>query len=35
MALMRASSSWTQFQRMLQRAYPKVNTNLEIPFDDE
>ena len=35
MALMRASSGWTQFQRMLQRAYPKVNTNLEIPFDDE
>ena len=35
MALMRASSNWTGFQRMLQRAYPKVNTNFELPLDDE
>ena len=34
MALMRASSNWDHFRRLLQRAYPKVNTNLEIPLDD-
>ena len=33
-ALMRASVNWDQFKRMLQRAYPKVNTNLDIPFND-
>ncbi len=33
-AIMRASANWPQFKRMLQRAYPKVNTNLEIPFED-
>ena len=33
-ALMRASINWDQFKRMLQRAYPKVNTNLVIPFPD-
>ena len=32
LALMRASSGWDQFKRMLQRAYPKVNTNLDLPF---
>ena len=35
MALMRASTRWDQFTRMLQRAYPKINTNLELPIDDE
>ncbi len=34
MAIMRASANWEQFKRMLQRAYPKINTNLEIPFDE-
>lgn len=33
-ALMRASTNWDQFKRMLQRAYPKVNTNLDLPLDD-
>lgn len=32
-ALMRASSSWKSFQRLLQRAYPKFNTNLELNFE--
>ncbi len=35
MALLRASTRWDQFARMLQRAYPKINTNLELPLDDE
>ena len=30
-ALMRASNDWNQFKRMLQRAYPKVNTST-LPF---
>ena len=34
LALMRASTKWDQFKRMLQRAYPKINTNLDIPFDE-
>jgi hypothetical protein len=33
-ALMRAAPSWRRFQDLLQRAYPKVNTNLVFPFDD-
>ena len=35
MALMRASAKWDHFTRMLQRAYPKINTNLELPIDYE
>ena len=35
MALMRASTKWDTFTRLLQRAYPKINTNLELPIDDE
>ena len=35
LALLRASSGWDQFKRMLQRAYPKVNTNLDLPFDTQ
>ena len=31
MALMRASTRWDQFTRILQRAYPKINTNLDLP----
>ena len=34
MALMRAAPNWDAFKRMLQRAYPKINTNLEIPYDE-
>ena len=34
MALMRASSNWDNFRRLLQRAYPKVNTTFEMPLDD-
>ena len=35
MALMRASGkNWGNFMRSLQRAFPKVNTNLELPFED-
>ena len=34
MALMRASATWDQFTRMLQRAYPKINTNLVLPLDE-
>ena len=32
MAIMRGALNWTGFQRSLQRAYPKVNTNLELPL---
>ena len=34
LALMRGSTSWDGFMRMLQRAYPKINTNLNLPLDD-
>ena len=33
MAIMRSANSWDDFQRALQRAYPKVNSNLELPLD--
>jgi hypothetical protein len=33
LALMRAARKWDEFHRMLQRAYPKINTNLELPID--
>jgi hypothetical protein len=33
-ALMRASSNEEQFKRSLQRAFPRYNTNLELPLDD-
>ena len=33
-ALMRAAPDWKGFQRLLQRSYPKVGTNLEFPFED-
>ena len=35
MALMRASTRWDQFARMLQRAYPKINTTIPLPLEDE
>ena len=34
-AIMRGALKWDGFQRMLQRAYPKINTNLELPLGDE
>lgn len=32
LALMRASGAWDQFLKMLQRAFPKINTTLNLPF---
>lgn len=34
-ALMRAAPDWRSFQRLLQRAYPKLGTNLELLLEDE
>jgi hypothetical protein len=34
LALMRVSNDWHEFNRMLQRAFPKLNSNLEFPLDD-
>jgi hypothetical protein len=34
LALMRVSNKWEDFSRMLQRAFPKLNTNLEFPIND-
>ena len=34
MAIMRAAPNWTSFMRMLQRSHPKINTNLDFPFDE-
>ena len=33
--LMRASTGWPQFIRLVERAFPKVNTNLMLPFPEE
>lgn len=33
-ALMRVSNEWNGFHRLLQRAYPRVNTNLEMDIGD-
>lgn len=33
--LMRACDTWDIFKRMLQRAFPKKNDNLELPFVEE
>lgn len=36
MALMRASGkNWNNFMRSMNRAFPKLNTTLELPFEDE
>jgi hypothetical protein len=32
-ALMHASQKWDEFHRLLGRAYPRVNTNYEMPLD--
>lgn len=34
-AIMRGSTTWEHAKRMVQRAYPKVNTTLELPFPDD
>lgn len=34
-ALMKASSTWDQFHRMLQRALPKYNTDMLLPYPEE
>jgi len=34
LALMRASRRWDEFSRMLQRVFPKINTNLELSLDE-
>jgi hypothetical protein len=31
---MRASSGWDQFYRMMNRAFPKKGTTLELALDD-
>ena len=28
-------NGWDEFKRRLQRVFPKINTNLELPYDDE
>lgn len=35
MALMRGSIKWEPFMRSLQRAYPKINTTLPLPLEEE
>ncbi len=35
LALMRASSSWDQFKRMLDRAFPKANSTMLLPFPED
>ena len=32
-ALMKASTNWDQFQRLLKRAFPRYGENLELPLD--
>jgi len=34
-ALMKASSTWDQFRRALQRALPKYGTTLELPLNTD
>ena len=35
LALMRAASSWDQFKRMIDRAFPKINTTLMLQFPED
>jgi hypothetical protein len=35
LALMKASSSWRNFMRLLARAYPKPGSQMELPFPDD
>ena len=34
MAIMRSALNWSGFQRALQRSYPKISANLELPLED-
>jgi hypothetical protein len=34
-AIMKGSATWDHARRMIQRAYPKVNTNLDLPFPEK
>jgi hypothetical protein len=34
LGLMRASTNWDQFNRLLQRAFPKLNSTLDLPYAD-
>jgi hypothetical protein len=34
-ALMRAASKWSRFQHMLDRAFPKQNTTIPLPLEDQ
>ena len=35
LALMRAASDWDQFKRMLDRAFPKLNSTMLLPLDED
>lgn len=35
MALMRAAPNWTVFRRLLNRAFPKLNETIPLPFGDD
>ena len=34
-AFMRAAANWTEFQRYLNRAFPKLNETMQLPLDDD
>ena len=34
-ALMRAAPNWNSFKRSLERAFPKLNENVPLPFDND
>ncbi len=33
--IMCRSTTWENAKRMIQRSYPKINTNLDLPFPDD
>ena len=35
MAIMRGALKWEDFKRALQRSYPKINVNLDLPFEED
>ena len=34
-SVVRAKGGWEEFRRRLQRVFPKINTNLDLPLEDE
>ena len=34
-ALMKSTSDWSKFKRLVDRVYPKKGANLQIPYDDD